>query len=207
MAVRLKTRWHRTRRSRKNIEAAKTEKSIEDLAGVIAFNVWKIAREAFHHMDKEGFSFEDERVIALMNEFAAFGITIADRMVYGAISEEERGRFVSAVAREVARSVQGNSEDLFGEGDYTKPFISLLNDRFAAYSECSFDATEGPGYAFRRLLGDHCAGAMAGTKDAKWVLEQVVEVESFDAIKAMKRLVTDVMGLKRRKAQKPQAAD
>lgn len=199
MAVRLKTRWHRTRRSRKNIERSSKPKTVEDLAGVIAFNIWKLAQETFRHMDNEGFNFtSDDQVIGVITEVVAFLTQIADRMVYGKLSDDERGRFVNAVARNLLRTMQANQEELHGPGDYAGPFIETLNRRFAQYAECSYDEADGPGYAFRRLLGEKVYEAMA-TTDNKWVVEHVMEIEIPPALKNMQRLVTDVMGLRQRK--------
>ena len=203
MAVRLKTRWHRTRRSRKNIEKASKPKTVEDLAGVIAFNIWKLAQEIFRHMAKEGFAFtQDEQVMGVITEVVAFLTQIADRMVYGKLSDEERARFINAVAQNLVRTHQANQEETFGPGDHAGPFIDILNDRFAHYAECSFDEDEGPGYAFRRYLGEKVYEAMA-TTDNKWVIEHVMEIETPDAVKNMRRLVTDVMGLRQYKTRNP----
>jgi hypothetical protein len=195
MAVRLKTRWHRSRRSRKNIEGSKKPKTVEDLAGVIAFNIWKLAQEIFRHMAKEGFAFNDDQVMTVITEVVAFLTQIADRMVYGKLSDEERARFVNAVAQNLVRTAQANQEELYGPGDYAGPFVTVLNERFAEYAECSYDEESGPGYAFRRLLGEKVYEAMA-TTDNKWVIEHVMEIETPDAVKNMRRLVTDVMGLR-----------
>jgi hypothetical protein len=204
MAVRMKTRWHRSRRSRRNMEGSSQPKTLEDLAGVVAFNIWKIAQETFRHMDKEGFTFEDEQVIGVLREMAAFLIQVADRMVYGKLEEGEREQFVNAVARQVVETLQANQEDLFGPGDYRTPFIDLLNDRLARYAEFSYDEKDGPGYAFKRYLGERCAAAMAGT-DNKWVIEHVMEIEAPEAVKNIRRLVRDVMGLRARSSTTPPA--
>ena len=203
MAVRLKTRWHRSRRSRRNIEGSKKPKTVEDLAGVIAFNIWKLAQEIFRHMDKEGFTFtSDEQVMGVIMEVVAFLTQIADRMVYGKLGDEERARFVNAVAQNLVRTAPANQEELYGPGDYAGPFVDTLNQRFAEYAECSYDEDTGPGYAFRRLLGEKVFEAMA-TTDNKWVIEHVMEIETPDAVKSMHRLMTDVMGLRAYKNEKP----
>ncbi|MCK7576968.1 MAG: hypothetical protein MZV65_14735 [Chromatiales bacterium] len=44
MAIRMRTKWH-----------TRGPKSIEDRAGVVGFNIWKIANEAWKRMEKEGF--------------------------------------------------------------------------------------------------------------------------------------------------------
>ena len=53
----------------------------------------------------------------------------------------------------------------------------------------------GAGYAFLRYLGEKVALAMAAT-DSKWVLEQVVDVEAPEAIKTLKKMVGQVLGVK-----------
>lgn len=199
MAVRMKTRWHRSRRSRRNMEGSSRPKTMDDLAGVVAFNIWKIAQESFRHMDKEGFTFEDEQVIGVIREMAAFLIQISDRMVYGKLDEGERAQFINSVARQVVDTLQANQEDLFGPGDYRTPFIALLNERLAQYAEFAYDENEGPGYAFKRYLGERTAEAMAGT-DNRWVIEHVMEIEAPEAVKNIRRLVRDVMGLRARSA-------
>jgi len=42
MAIRMKTKWHRSKRSQRNMEGAKKTKTMTDLAGVISFNIWKL---------------------------------------------------------------------------------------------------------------------------------------------------------------------
>ena len=132
---------------------------------------------------------------------AAFLTQIADRMVFGKLSDEERERFVNAVAQNLVRTMQANQEELYGPADYAGPFVKTLNERFAEYAECSYDEKEGPGYAFRRLLGEKVYEAMA-TTDNKWVIEHVMDIETPGAVKSMQRLVTDVMGLRKLKADK-----
>lgn len=207
MAVRIKTRWHRSRRSRKNIEAGGREKTMDELAGVVAFNIWKVAQNLFANMEKEGFRFSrDEQAIGVIVETVAFLLQVADRMVYEYFSDEERREFVTGAAKHLGQTLQTNQMDLRGPGDYLNPFIETLNQRFAEYAECSFDQKDGPGYAFKRVLGDKIAQVMAAS-DAKWVVEHVMEIEVPEAIKTTMRLVTDVMGLRQRKPRSEQEAE
>jgi len=207
MAVRIKTRWHRSRRSRKNIEGGAREKTMDELAGVVAFNIWKVAQNLFSNMEKEGFRFsKDEQAIGVIVETAAFLLQVADRMVYEYFSDDERREFVIGAAKHLGQTLQTNQMDLHGEGDYLNPFIDTLNQRFAEYAECSFDQKDGPGYAFKRVLGDKIAQVMAAS-DAKWVVEHVMEIEVPEAIKTTMRLVTDVMGLRQRKPRSEQGAE
>jgi hypothetical protein len=122
-------------------------------------------------------------------------------MVYGHLDNDERGRFVNEMARNLVRTLQANQEEVYGEGDYGAPFIATLNERFATYAECSYDDAEGPGYAFKRVLGEKVFEAMA-TTDNKWVIEHVMEFEVPTMLKELRRMVTDVMGL-RKSSKKP----
>jgi len=204
MAVRIKTRWHRSRRSRKNIEAGGREKTMDELAGVVAFNIWKVAQNLFSHMEKEGFRFaKDEQAIGVIVETVAFLLQVADRMVYEYFDADERREFVTSAAKHLGQTLQTNQMDLHGPGDYLNPFIETLNQRFGEYAECSFDQKDGPGYAFKRVLGDKIAQVMAAS-DAKWVVEQVMDIEVPEAVKTTMRLVTDVLGLRQRKPRSEQ---
>ena len=197
MAVRLKTKWHRSKRSQRNMEGSKREKSMTDLAGVISFNIWKLAKEIYTNMEKEEFLLgSDKQVMDILTEIIAFMIQVADRMVYGKITEEQRREFITAMATQLADMVDSNMNDLIGEGDYRQPFIDTLNNRFGEYAECVFEKGE-PGFDFRRLLGKHVSDIMAGT-DNRWVVEYVMDVEVPNSLKKLQRLITDVLGLRKR---------
>jgi hypothetical protein len=184
MAIRMRTKWH-----------TRGPKSIEDRAGVVGFNIWKIANETWKHMEKEGFRPGDDRqIVALITEMAAFLLQVSDRLVYGQLSEDERARFMNALGQHLAKTLQSNMLDMFGPGDYTAPFIATLNARLADYSEFDF-ADFRPSYAMLRYLGDKMADAMAGT-DGKWVIEQTIEIEAPEALDRIRKLVHEVLGIK-----------
>jgi hypothetical protein len=184
MAIRMRTKWH-----------TRGPKSIEDRAGVVGFNIWKISNEAWKHMEKEGFRIGgDRQLTALITELVAFLMQISDRLVYGQLPEDERGRFMNALGQHLARTVQSNMLDMFGPGDYTGEFIATLNARLADYSEFDFTDHQ-PSYAMLRYLGDKMAEAMAGT-DSKWVIEQVIDIEAPEAVGRIRKLVHEVLGIK-----------
>jgi len=196
MALRIKSKWHRSRRSRRNIEGSARPKTLEDLSSVIAFNLWRIAHEAFRNLRKEDYEFNDEQqVTAVIVEMIAFLSQVVDRTIYGKIDEAERGPFMNTMVRHLGTTLQSNMVQLFGEGDYVGPFIDTLNARFAEYAECPYSMEEGEGFAFRRLLGEKIAEHMAVT-DNRWVVEQIMDIEAPTAMKALQRLVIDVLGLR-----------
>lgn len=195
MAVRLKTRWHRSSRSERNREGSRRAKSLEDLAGAVAFNIWKLAKEGFTHMEKEGFKFaEDRQAIDVIGEFCIFMLHIVDRMLYGKVAEEERGALINGIATHLAKTMEDNQLDLLGPGDYLAQFIAKLNDRLSNYAECGFDA-DGPGYDFKRYLGQKVAEIMAASDD-KWVVEQVMDIEAPNLAERIWPMVRDTLGVK-----------
>ena len=197
MALRIKTKWHRSKRSERNKAGSSEPKTVEDLAGVIAINIWKVSQETFKRMEKEGFHFrEDKQVVDIISEVVAFLMQVTDRMVYGKFEEQERTNFITALAREVSKTYESNLIDLFGEGDYIAPFFNKLNERFSDYAEFPFEDNQ-PSYAARRYLGDKIAMHMEAT-DKKWVLEQIIDIEVPETLKIVQRMVTDVLGLKNR---------
>lgn len=194
MAVRLRTRWHRSKRSERNREGSRRPKSQENVCSAVAINIWKLAKEAFTRMEKENFRFrEDSQAIDVIAEFAIFLLHMVDRMIYGKVPEEERGPLINGIAADLVDTFEGNQVDLLGPGDYRQAFIDKLNDRLANYAECSFDE-EGPGYDFKRYLAQNCAEIMA-ISDNKWVLEQVLEIEAPELAERVRPVVRDILGV------------
>ena len=203
MAVRLKTRWHRSKRSERNKRGSAKPKSFSDLSSVIAINIWKLAKEVFTHMEKEGFRFrEDRQTIDFVTEFVVYQIHIVDRMVFGKVNETEREQFLNALAKRLANELAENQTDLFGEGDYIAQFIEVMNTRFAEYAECAF-TDDGPSYEFTRCLGEHAVDIMKES-DAKWVKEQVIDIEAPGVVEKIMRVAEDVLGLRQRTTESQQ---
>lgn len=198
MALRIKGKWHRSKRSRKNIQGSARPKTLSDLSSVIAFNIWKVSKELFQNMRKEDFSFTNETmVMGIITETIAFLSQVVDRTLYDKIDEQDRGPFMNAMAKHLGETMQSNMTEMLGENDYMTPFYATLNQRFGEYAECSFDVEEG-GYAFRRLLAEHIADLMA-SGDNRWVLEHVMDIEAPKAMKIIQKLCTDILGLRQSK--------
>ena len=183
MALRLKTKFRK-----------KGPKTLEDRASVVAVNIWRIAQETCRRMEKEGYPLGgDRQVTAVLTELIAFLVQMSDRIVYGQLSEEERVRFINALGQNLARLTASNLAEFVGPGAHASEFVTTVNARLADYSEFEFDGRD-PGYAVLRYLGEKVARAMEAT-DSKWVLEQVVDVEAPETIKAIKKLVGEVLGV------------
>ncbi len=195
MAIRLKTNWHHTRRKRKGRSNREREKTIEDRAGVVGFNIWKVAQQTLRNMmEEEEFNFKtDKQTFGLMIEMIAFLLAIVDRMVYGKLSEEDRGKLISVAAKHLAQSVAENQFDIFGEGDYVQPFFQTLNERFGEYATCSYENGE-PGHNFKRVVARHVADVMEAS-DNKWVLEWVMDIEVPKAVPMVKKVASSCLGV------------
>ena len=183
-AMLVKTRW-------RNKQGPRT---LDDQAGVIGANLWKIALAIYKHLEKDGFKFgSDRQVTLILTELIAFLLQMTDRLVHGKLSDADRATLVTAVAGHLAKTMENNQHDLFGPGDYRTPFIAALTARARDYAE--FEYTEnGPGYACQRYLGEKVSDAMA-TSDNKWVIEQMVDVELPEMMRLTKKLAGDVVGV------------
>jgi hypothetical protein len=173
----VKTRW-RTQGARTLVERA----------GVIGTNVWKISLEIFKHMEKEGFRFGSDRLVTdVLSEFIAFLVQLADRAVYGKLSEADRAALIGEVAGHLAATMENNQRDLLGPGEYRKPFIDLLNARFGEYAGFEYAGAE-PGYPCLRFFAAKVADAMA-SGDNKWVVEQMMDIEAPEMVRVVKQLI------------------
>jgi hypothetical protein len=173
----VKTRWRK-----------KGARSLAERAGVIGANVWKISLEIFKHMEKEGFRFGSDRLVTdVLAEFIAFLVQLADRAVYGKLSEADRAALIGEVAGHLAATMENNQRDLLGPGEYRKPFIDLLNARFEEYAGFECPGAE-PGYPCLRFFATKVSDAMA-SGDNKWVVEQMMDIEAPEMVRLIKKLV------------------
>lgn len=173
----LKTRWRK-----------KGPRSLAERAGVIGANVWKLALEFFRHLEKDGFRFGSDRLVTnVLTEFIAFLVQLVDRTVYGRVSEADRAALVAEVVRHLAATMENNQMDLFGPGEYRKPFIDALNARFGEYAELEYRDGE-PGYACLRYFASRVSEVMAES-DNRWVIEQMMDVEAPEMVRLVKKLV------------------
>ena len=101
--------------------------------------------------------------------------------------EDKRRRLIVALAMSLAKTVKDNRVDFDGEGDHSKAFVELLNERMSEYAGFAYSDGE-PGFQLRRRVGEHVQAVM-GEKDNKWVPDQVMEIEIPDALKVFKRVV------------------
>ena len=176
--ARLKTKWNQKDRQR----------TPEEIASVIGFNLWVLAGEACLFLENEGFETRSHsQRLDVIAEFVAFGAHIADRMVFGEMTAIEREVFINALGQHLADSMQDNRQDVSTNVDDRKTFINLLNDRMTEYSECGYSDEEGPSYSMRRIAGNHVQAVM-GEKDNKWIPDYVIDSEIPKLLLALKRV-------------------
>jgi len=173
----IKARWRK-----------KGPRSLAERAGVIGANLWKLALEFFRHLEKDGFRFGSDRLVTnVLTEFVAFLVQLVDRTVYGRLAEADRAAFVAEVVRHLAATMENNQLDLFGPGEYRKPFIDAMNARFGEYAEFEYRDGE-PGYACLRYFASRVSDTMA-EGDSRWVIEQMMDVEAPEMVRLAKQLV------------------
>jgi hypothetical protein len=173
----IKTRWRK-----------KGPRSLAERAGVIGANVWKLALEFFRHLEKDGFRFGSDRLVTdVLTEFIAFLVQLVDRAAYGRLDEAGRASLLGGVVRHLAATMENNQLDLFGPGEYRKPFIAAMNARSSEYAEFEYRDGE-PGYACLRYFASRVSDAMA-EGDNRWVIEQMMDVEAPEMVRLVKQLV------------------
>ena len=135
--MRVKSSWHGGRGKRAGRSHKK--KSLGDIAGALAFIVWKISRNGVENLINEKFDvISHEQLFGIISEYLIFLIQSSDRLVYKSLSQEQRGEFIQKLALKLADHLQENQVDRMGEGDYRSPFIHQLNAEIHDYSEFSF---------------------------------------------------------------------
>ena len=183
-AILIKTRWRNK----------KVPPTLEERAGVIGANIWKIALAIYKHLENDGFKFGSDRQVTLVfTEFIVFLVQMTDRLVHGRLSDADRAFLINAVAGHLATTMENNQLDLFGPGEYKSRFIETLNSRCREYAEFGFTET-GPDYACLRYFGTLVSDAMASS-DNKWVIDQVMEVEAPAMISALRKLVAGAVDI------------
>lgn len=179
-------------RVKANWNSKKRKASPDDIGGVIAVNIWRIAGDVLLNLENQDFEISSyEQRMLMMEEMGIFLAHMADRMMFGRIEPELRGPVVTALAKRLGALVQNNREELTGSGDYIKPFIDKLNERFADYSEYAAEANTA-GFAMRRYLGSQVQ-KIVGEKDRRWVSDQIIDIEAPDAMPPLIRTIDRIL--------------
>jgi hypothetical protein len=175
---RLKTNWNLKDRNR----------TPDDIASVIGFNIWVLSAESCLFLENEGFeTCSQSQRLDVITEFVAFGAHVSDRMIFDEMTAAEREIFINSLGHNLANTMHSNSVEVSGAGNYRKDFINLLNDRMNEYSECGYSNNDGPSFSMRCLMANHVQAVMGG-KDNKWIPDYVIDSEIPKLLLGLKRV-------------------
>jgi len=161
-----------------------------ELASVIAMLAWKLSQQAIRSMRDAQFDIDIGRqYFNFVCEYLAFMLHAADRIAHRALTAEQRTAFTTALALRLAEVVEDNRDMLIAEpepGRGRRHFIDLANLRGADYADFAYDEQAGPDFGFRRFFGSRLL-EIVPEKDHAWVIDQVMEIEVPEAVKALER--------------------
>ena len=184
MVVRIKSHWH----------GDDGERSIEEIAGAIAYIVWRLAKDKAITLHGEDFVYDDDRQrMDVIIEYVIFMLNITDRLasVQFSFDDEYRTKLILEATKKLAAHVYGNSLDLFGEADHIGPFVNLLNQRGGEYAESNF-TEDGPSFPFIRHFGYCVQQVMGESQENRWVIDQVMDKDGPEVVKEITRSIENL---------------
>lgn len=184
MALRIKSRWHDD----------DAERSLDEIAGALAFISWRIAKDKAINLHGQDFVYEDdEQRFAVIVEYLLFQLQIVDRLaaVRLQLSDDDRRKLVVTLAKHLAAHLHDNSVDVFGPGDYVNPFIAKINQRGGEYAELNY-SEDGPSYPFMRHLGFEIQQLMGESQENRWVIDQVMDKDGVDIDREIRRAIDNL---------------
>ncbi len=183
MALRIKSHWHKEEKDR----------SIDEIAGAIAFSSWRIAMEKAITLHNEQFDYSSDRQrLDVIAEYLLFSAQVVDRLVHKSFTPQQRQELIISLVTRQAEHLQENSQDLLGSGDYRTPFIDKFNLRSEEYAQLSFDQDDGPSYPFMRHLGYEIQQLMGDKQENRWVIDQVMDKDGLEVYTQLKKLVKNL---------------
>ena len=189
-SMRIKNQWFR----------ADAPKTPAEQASAMAFIVWRAAHQMLKRMRGADFDIDAGRpYFDFMREVLVFLIAVTDRIAFERLGADERQAFTVALVGHVARTLQENEDGLLGEPPAGAPshadtFVDLVNEVVGHYAEFGADPVppadaQGifhPDFAFVRYLGTRLEPTLP-EKDRRWVLDQVMAVETPEALGIVQR--------------------
>jgi hypothetical protein len=186
VALRIKSRWHDD----------DAERSLDEIAGALAFISWRIAKDKAINLHGQDFVYEsDEQRFAVIVEYLIFQLQIVDRLAALELELEDgdRRKLVITLAKHLAAHLHDNSVDIFGPGDYVNPFIAKMNQRGEEYAELNYN-DDGPSYPFTRHLGYEIQQVMGQSQENRWVIDQVMDKDGPDIDREIRRAIGNLFG-------------
>lgn len=184
MAIRIRNSFHTSGRQR----------SMGELASVVAILAWKLAIESIKRMREADYDIDIGRAyFDFVCEFMVFLAQAADRIAYRDLEPEQRVEFTTALVKRLAEVVEENRDMLLVDvpaGESQRHFLELFNRRGIDYADCGYDES-GPDFNFRRYFAA-CMQEVLPEKDRLWAIDQVMDIESPEAIKAVTKTLEGI---------------
>lgn len=160
-----------------------------ELASVVAVLAWKLAVDAINRMREADYDIDIGRpYFDFICEFSVFLAHSADRIAYRELDAEQRVEFTTALAKRLSSLVEENFgvflEDM-APGAPTRHVLDLFNRRGADYAEFDYTA-QGPDFGFKRYFAA-CLREGLPEKDRLWVVDQAMDIEAPEALKALEK--------------------
>jgi hypothetical protein len=170
------------------------------LATVVAMLAWKLSiasikrmREAYYDIDV-GRQYYD-----FVCEFLVFMAHAADRVAYRMLDAEKRMEFTTALAVRLAEMVEESRGEVLGDaapGTAYAGLIELFNRRGADYGEYEYGEEKdggGPSFGFKRMYAAALREILP-EKDQLWVIDQAMDIEVPEAVKALNKTMAGLFG-------------
>ncbi|MBK9349288.1 MAG: hypothetical protein IPN05_03440 [Sulfuritalea sp.] len=158
-------------------------------ASVIAMLAWKLGQESITRMRQADYDIAVGRGwFDFVCEYLSFLALAADRIAHDDLTPEQRAEFTVALVKRLAEMVEEAREALLPDlppGQAGRNFLALYNRRSDEYADFGFDAT-GPDFGFRRCFAA-CIKDTLPEKDRLWAVDQVMEIESPEAIRTLQK--------------------
>jgi hypothetical protein len=186
MAVRIRSRFH-----------TKGKRSPAQLATVVAMLAWKLAIDSIGRMRKAKYDIDIGRpYFEFVSEFLVFLATAADRIAHRELDDDARVEFTTALVTRLSEIVDENRDMLFDDaapGECRRDFVARFNRRGGDYAE--FEYADGPDFGFRRYFAS-CLRDVLPEKDQLWVIDQAMDIEAPEAIRALERTLAGLFDAK-----------
>lgn len=178
MALRIRNSFHSGR-----------PRSMAEHASVIAMLAWKLGQESIARMREADYDIEVGRGwFDFVCEYLAFLAMSADRIAHADLDPDDRMAFTTALVKRLGDMVEESRHALLPDllpGEARSGFLELFNRRSDEYADFGFDAS-GPDFGFRRCFAA-CVRETLPEKDRLWAIDQVMEIESPEAIKTLQK--------------------
>ncbi|MDC9727201.1 MAG: hypothetical protein PSN35_05145 [Candidatus Thioglobus sp.] len=180
--MRVKSTWHKSQ-----------VKTIDDIAGALAFNSWRITKNQLEDLINEAFVIEKAQVFDVIREYMCYLIQCVDRLTFDVLDTKQRQELIIALAKQSADYYHENKQERIGPGDHWQEFIQTYNARSQDYSDYEFKDGE-PNYLFMRYFAEKVQKSMTDA-DEKWIVQQICEIQAPKAFKALNKSVQQLVSV------------